>query len=115
MGLYFQIAGDWWVIGGLNCGTDPYFAGGYDWFPCQHARYVYQEDKDQWINHVTYCGGKADTCSTEFITTVANVSLPAPGIVRHQYTDAPLSPQVILGLIISWSVCIGHREQQSLT
>lgn len=36
-----RIAGDWWVIRGLNCGSDPYH-GGYDWFPCQHARYVYQ-------------------------------------------------------------------------
>ena len=28
------------------------------------------------------------------IETIANVSLPAPGVVQHDYTDAPLSPQV---------------------
>jgi len=36
----FQIGGDWWVIGGLNCGKEPY-PGGYDWYPCQHERFIY--------------------------------------------------------------------------
>lgn len=96
-----KIAGEWWVIGGLNCGSHP-FAGGYDWFPCQHARYTYLDDTDQWINNVTYCGGKNNSCNTEFITTIANISLPAPGIIRHDYTDAPLSPQQESWRIVSW-------------
>jgi hypothetical protein len=47
-----------------------------------------------WINKVTYCAGKEDECVTDIITTVANVSMPKPGVVRHVYTDAPLEPQV---------------------
>jgi hypothetical protein len=43
---------------------------------------------------VTYCGGKDNVCNTDFIVTIANVSLPFPGVVRHEYTDAPLAPQV---------------------
>ena len=75
----FQIAGDWWVISGLNCGHLPSYPGGYDWYPCQHERFTYQEDKKQWINTVTYCGGKDSVCNTGNIITVANVSLPVPG------------------------------------
>ncbi len=49
-----------------------------------------------WINNVTYCGGKHDKCTTDIIVTIANVSMPAPGVVNHKYTDAPLDPQVII-------------------
>ena len=45
---------------------------------------------------VTYCGGAEDKCITDMIVTVANVSMPAPGVVHHDYTDAPLSPQVLV-------------------
>lgn len=45
-------------------------------------------------SQVTYCGGSADQCVTDMIVTIANVSMPAPGVVHHDYTDAPLSPQV---------------------
>ena len=93
VGNNFQIAGDWWVIRGVNCGEDPY-PGGYDWYPCQHERFIYQKDTGQWINNVTYCSGKDSVCDSEFIVTVANVSLPAAGVVQHDYTDAPLAPQV---------------------
>ena len=87
-----QIKGDWWVIRGLNCGYGD-FPGGYDWYPCQHERFIKQES-GQWINNVTYCDGKHNECTSDFIITIANVSLPAPGVVRHEYTDAPLMPQV---------------------
>ena len=50
----------------------------------------------QWINNVTYCGGRHNVCSTDIIVTIANVSMPHPGVVNHVYTDAPLEPQVIL-------------------
>ena len=46
------------------------------------------------MTQVTYCGGSADQCVTDMIVTIANVSMPAPGVVHHDYTDAPLSPQV---------------------
>ena len=45
---------------------------------------------------MTYCGGSADQCVTDMIVTIANVSMPAPGVVHHDYTDAPLSPQVTI-------------------
>lgn len=86
-----DIEGDWWVIRGVNCGDDPY-PGGYDWYPCQHERFIKQES-GQWINNVTYCGGKQDHCTTDIIVTIANVSMPMPGVVHHDYTDAPLEPQ----------------------
>ncbi len=44
---------------------------------------------------MTYCSGKDNVCDAEFIVTIANVSLPAPGVVVHDYTDAPLAPQVL--------------------
>ena len=45
---------------------------------------------------MTYCDGKNNECTSPMIVTVANVSLPAPGVVKHEYTDAPLMPQVII-------------------
>ena len=67
---------------GVNCGAPPY-PGGYDWYPCQHERFIQQEN-GQWVNNVTYCGGRKDVCQTDIIVTVANVSLPAPGVVHHE-------------------------------
>ena len=49
-----------------------------------------------WINKVSYCGGKQDECTTDMITTIANVSMSRPGVVHHVYTDAPLEPQVYI-------------------
>lgn len=86
-----DIEGDWWVIRGVNCGDSPY-PGGYDWYPCQHERFERQES-GQWINNVTYCGGSRDSCDSNIIVTIANVSMPRPGVVHHDYTDAPLEPQ----------------------
>ena len=34
-----DIQGDWWVVRGVNCGESPY-PGGYDWYPCQHERFI---------------------------------------------------------------------------
>ena len=30
-----------WVLWGVNCGEQPY-PGGYDWYPCQHERFIQQ-------------------------------------------------------------------------
>ena len=81
------------MIWGLNCGEGDY-PGGYDGYPCQHERFVRQGSDGQWINNVTYCSGKHDVCDSEIIVTIANISLSHPGVVLHEYTDAPLSPQV---------------------
>lgn len=87
-----DIEGDWWVLRGINCGDAPY-PGGYDWYPCQHERFIRDPRNGHWINNVTYCGGEKDVCATDIIVTIANVSMPSPGVVHHTYTDAPLSPQ----------------------
>ena len=39
---------------------------------------------------------------TEMIVTVANVSMTAPGVVHHDYTDAPLAPQSEDWRLVSW-------------
>ena len=65
-----------------------------------------KQDSGQWINNVTYCGGKNDKCVSEMIVTVANISLPKPGVVRHDYTDAPLSPQVFINTCTMCKLCI---------
>ena len=26
-----EVAGDWWVVRGINCGQDDVWRGGYDW------------------------------------------------------------------------------------
>jgi len=98
-----QIAGDWWVTRGINCGNtdmgDKENGGGHDWYPCQHERFVQTMGNDGkmfWQNNITYCGGSnggLKQCTTSIIDTVANVSLTAPGTVHHLYTDAPLAPQ----------------------
>eukprot|EP00929_Paragymnodinium_shiwhaense_P093049 TRINITY_DN5309_c0_g1_i1.p1 TRINITY_DN5309_c0_g1~~TRINITY_DN5309_c0_g1_i1.p1 ORF type:complete len:402 (-),score=89.56 TRINITY_DN5309_c0_g1_i1:302-1435(-) len=126
-----QLEGDWWVIKGINCGqvTDgtPFhpgmgypplnptkgknFPGGYDWYPCQHERFVKSNGHDfpfptsPWVNNITYCGGAnggLKECNTSIIDTVANVTLCAKGVVCHNYTDAPLKPQFEHWRIISW-------------
>ena len=45
-----DIEGDWWVLRGINCGDQPY-PGGYDWYPCQHERFI-KDNNGQWINKV---------------------------------------------------------------
>jgi len=126
-----QLEGDWWVVKGINCGqvTDgsPFrpggksvpplnptqgknYPGGYDWYPCQHERFVKSNGHDfpnpttPWVNNITYCGGAnggLGNCSTDIIDTVANITMCAPGVVCHNYTDAPLKPQFEHWRIIS--------------
>eukprot|EP01065_Artemidia_motanka_P053034 TRINITY_DN973_c0_g1_i2.p2 TRINITY_DN973_c0_g1~~TRINITY_DN973_c0_g1_i2.p2 ORF type:complete len:330 (+),score=118.73 TRINITY_DN973_c0_g1_i2:59-991(+) len=126
-----QLEGDWWVIKGINCGQTadgtPFhpgagypqlqptpgksFPGGYDWYPCQHERFVrssghdYPNPTTPWVNNITYCGGAnggLQQCNTSVINTVANITLCAPGVVCHNYTDAPLKPQFEHWRIVSW-------------
>ena len=42
-----------------------------------------------------FSSGKHDECTSEIIVTIANISLPYPGVIKHDYIDAPLAPQVI--------------------
>eukprot|EP00929_Paragymnodinium_shiwhaense_P080365 TRINITY_DN4190_c0_g1_i1.p1 TRINITY_DN4190_c0_g1~~TRINITY_DN4190_c0_g1_i1.p1 ORF type:complete len:330 (-),score=82.56 TRINITY_DN4190_c0_g1_i1:162-1151(-) len=133
-----QIAGDWWVLRGVNCGQQTatledvaakFFArrrleadspslnptpgksypGGYDWLPCQHERIVRSNHKypfptSEWVNNITYCAGEnggMKECKSPIIDTVANISLPSPGVIFHNYTDAPVNPQEEYWRIIS--------------
>ena len=79
-----------------------------DWYPCQHERFVpsnghdYPNPTAPWVNNITYCGGQNDTCTTDIIDTVANVSLSSPGVVHHLYTDAPLMPQDEYWRVVDW-------------
>jgi len=95
-----MVAGDWWVVRGVNCGQDNVWSGGYDWYPCQHERYLQLED-DTWINNTTYCGGTDSTCSTDQIVTIPHATLPSPGLIRLDYDDEPLLPQVEKWHIVS--------------
>lgn len=126
-----QVAGDWWVVKGINCGQvadgEPFhpgmnypalnptkgknFPGGYDWYPCQHERVVKSTGTDfpfptsPWVNNITYCGGAnggLKECNSTIIDTVANITMCAPGVVCHNYTDAPLKPQFEHWRIISF-------------
>lgn len=125
-----QLEGDWWVVKGVNCGQvedgTPFhpkdlpprnptkgkaYPGGYDWYPCQHERIVrstghdYPQASTPWVNNITYCGGSNGglaECKTPIIDTVANITMCAPGVVCHNYIDAPLKPQYEHWRIISW-------------
>ena len=90
-----QVEGDWWVLKGLNCGQDETWYGGADWLPCQHGRNI-QLENGNWINNTTYCNGKNNTCTSDILVTLPELSLISPGVVRNDYPkgEAPLIPQV---------------------
>lgn len=80
---------------GQNCGQDEVWHGAYDWLPCQHGRFV-KVDDGNWINNTTFCGGKDSVCITDIIVTIPILSLPSPGVVKHDYprSETPIWPQV---------------------
>ena len=86
-----EVEGDWWVVRGVNCGQDSFWAGGYDWYPCQHERYL--RLGDGWVNNTTYCGGTDSACTTPQIVTTPHATMPSPGLIRLDYDDEPLLPQ----------------------
>jgi len=95
-----QVQGDWWAIRGLNCGYDDDYPGGYDWFPCGHERWTEikeEGEESRWINKITFCAGSDNKCVSKGgptgIRTIANVTMPSPGVLRHQY-DSALAPQI---------------------
>lgn len=94
-----QVKGKWWILRGLNCGQKGWPAG-FDFFPCQRDEFVLEGN--QWVDHIAYCGGKNNTCSTPLIYTVANVSIRKPGVMTHYYTDPPLRPQNEEWTVLSW-------------
>ena len=119
------------MVSGVNCGQDDVWTGGYDWYPCQHERYLRYEGacdegelsvcrfEDGWINNTTYCGGKESVCTTDQIVTIPHATMPTPGhtkqkaqkafhdvfegLIRLEYDDEPLLPQVERWHIVSVS------------
>ena len=84
----------------MNCGYDDDYPGGYDWFPCGHERWTEikgEGEESRWINKITFCAGSDNKCVSKGgptgIRTIANVTMPSPGVLRHQY-DSALAPQV---------------------
>jgi hypothetical protein len=93
-----DVAGSWWVVRGVNCGQDGW-PGAYDWYPCQRARYVIIDD--DWVNNTTYCGGHDSVCTTDTIVTIPQATMPSPGLIRLEYMDEPLLPQIERWHIVS--------------
>ena len=57
--------------------------------------YAISREKKYILSQLFFFSGKHDECTTEIIVTIANISLPSPGVIKHDYIDAPLAPQVI--------------------
>jgi len=83
-----QLHGEWWTVTGVN----PH----YDYYPCQHE-HIFQAEDGQWINNSTYGIKSAD----QHLSSVMNLTLLAPGVVQHLYTDAALSPNVEVWRFVS--------------
>ena len=94
-----QVKGKWWILRGLNCGQRGWPAA-FDYFPCQRDEFVLVGN--EWVDHIAYCGGRNNTCSTPLLYTVANVSITKPGVMNHVYTDPPLRPQIEEWRVLSW-------------
>ena len=98
-----QLAGRWWILKGLNCGQDDIWYGGFDYYPCQSDEFVIsnEEKSHVWIDNIAYCGGNNNTCTTPMLHTSANVSIDHPGVMHHEYLDAPLLPQTEDWIVLS--------------
>jgi len=92
-------SGKWWIVRGLNCAQNSDWPAGFDYFPCQRDEFVPDPTDptppphNRWIDHIAYCGGNKNKCSTPMLYTVANVTIDTPGVMTHYYTDPPLTPQ----------------------
>lgn len=69
------IEGKWWVTKGVN----PH----YDNLPCQHNRYQFDKEAQQWINNVTWVD--ADDRTPKLIGIKPSVTAPYPGYFVHWY------------------------------
>jgi hypothetical protein len=97
-----QVSGKWWIVRGMNCGQKGWPAG-FDYFPCQRDEFVPDPTTPgKWIDHIAYCGGTDNKCTTDMLFTVANVSMTKPGVMTHYYTDPPLKPQTEEWRVLSW-------------
>ena len=96
-----QIFGKWWVVQGENCAQNPTWPAGFDWFPCQSNAFS-DPSGQQAVDHIMYCGGADNKCTTKLLNTYANVTLSSPGTLTHDYTDPPLTPQTEKWFVVSW-------------
>jgi len=97
IGQVGNASGKWWIVRGQNCGQNGDWPAGFDYFPCQRDEFVPSPGDPHFkaggIDHIAYCGGTDNKCSTPMLYTVANVSMTSPGVMTHWYTDPPLTPQ----------------------
>lgn len=96
-----QVSGKWWILKGLNCGQDALWRAGFDYYPCQRDEFKQQTD-GSFVDFISYCGGKNNTCTTNILNTRANASMTSPGVMKHLYLDAPLLPQIEYWRVISY-------------
>lgn len=94
-----QVTGKWWIVRGLNCGQ-PGWPGAFDYLPCQRDEFVLENGT--WIDHIAYCGGKNNSCTTPIVNTQARAEMTTPGVMTHWYQDAPLLPQIEYWRVISF-------------
>jgi len=98
-----QMEGKWWIFRGMNCGQEGWPAG-FDAFPCQRDEFVRQSNGD-WVDNIAYCGGNvsdSQDCKTPIVNTEATVYISSPGVMTHNYTDPPLTPQNEEWRVLSW-------------
>jgi hypothetical protein len=75
-----QLSGEWWTVNGVN--------QHYDYYPCQHEHVLF--NGTNWVNNATY----GIDSKKQRLYSVMALSMPAPGVVRHDYTDTALRPNV---------------------
>lgn len=97
-----QIKGKWWILKGLNCGQDDTWRGGFDYFPCQQDVFIPPQDTNgKWLDNISFCGGNASVCATDYVHIQALASIATPGVITHNYLDTPL-PQNEVWRVISF-------------
>jgi hypothetical protein len=101
-----QMAGKWYIFKGMNCGQNKQWPAGFDAFPCQRDEFVKSPGTvTGWTDHIAYCGGnvsESQDCKTKIVNTEADVYISTPGVMTHNYTDAPLLPQNEEWRVLSW-------------
>ena len=80
-----QIAGDWWILKGQNCGQDETWNGAYDAFPCQLQSFVKSENG--WVRNTTFCFGEDNACRSQMINVAPLATVETPGVIKTLYTN----------------------------
>ena len=81
-----ELKGDWWILKGQNCGQDSTWNGAYDAYPCQLQNFA-QLDDGSWIRNTTFCTGKNNVCTSQYLNAQQTATLESPGTVLTEYKD----------------------------